>query len=201
MKAFGLEDMTYAKGLVRKLLQGGVASGSSLANTLNDARYRRLAATFDFAADGAATTQSQAVAKTTVSAYVEQTLESRVGKDNPGTGMALYFRRMAPDIKSAYGILADKTLLGVIQTAFSLSPSMSQQPIERQAATIDRFVKIADLQSPQKVQKLIERFTANYDANQPAQAAAAPTSALGVTSPGISPALLLSIANLRTGGI
>jgi hypothetical protein len=200
MKAFGLGDMTYAKGLIRKVIEGGVSGGASLANTLNDPRYKALATTFDFAASGAATTHSAALLQTTVGGYVEQTLESQVGAANKGAQMALYFQRMAPSVTSAYGVLADKTLLGVVQTAFGLSPSMSQQDIAQQARTIDGFLKVSDLRNPQKLQKFIERFTANYDAKNPPGAAATPTSALDVTTPGINQDLLLSLANLRMGG-
>jgi Protein of unknown function (DUF1217) len=58
MTAFGLQDMTYAKALIRKVLEGGVSSSTSLANTLNDPRYKALATAFNFAANGAATTSS-----------------------------------------------------------------------------------------------------------------------------------------------
>lgn len=113
-KAFGLSDMTYAKGLIRKVLEGGVSSGS-LASTLNDPRYKALATTFDFAANGAATTSSSSLQQTTISNFDEQTLETNVGKNSTGAQMALYFQRMAPHITSAYSILADKTLLSVVE--------------------------------------------------------------------------------------
>jgi hypothetical protein len=199
--AFGLSDMTYAKGLIRKVLEGGVSSGTSLANTLNDPRYKALATTFDFAANGAATTTSASLRQTTISNFDEQTLEANVGKTSPGAQMALYFQRMAPNITSAYNILGDKTLLKVVQTAFGLSPSMSQQGIDQQAQTIGGLVNIADLQKPAYLQNLIERFTANYDVNNPSTTSVTPTNALQVTSPGISQSLLLSIAALPQGGL
>jgi hypothetical protein len=115
--------------------------------------------------------------------------------------MALYFQRMAPSITSAYNILGDTTLLKVVQTAFGLSPSMSQQGIDQQARTIGGLVNIADLQKPRYLQNLIERFTANYDVNNPSTTSATPTNVLQVTSPGISQSLLLSIATLPQGGL
>ncbi|MET0369269.1 MAG: DUF1217 domain-containing protein [Methylobacterium sp.] len=50
MKAFGLEDMTYAKAFMRKILVEGAASPSSFANRLADDRYVAFAKAFDFAA-------------------------------------------------------------------------------------------------------------------------------------------------------
>ncbi len=52
MKAFGLEDMTYAKAFMRKVLTEGTSDSSAFANRLADDRYVAFAKAFDFA-DGA----------------------------------------------------------------------------------------------------------------------------------------------------
>ncbi|ACK50603.1 protein of unknown function DUF1217 [Methylocella silvestris BL2] len=200
LKAYGLSDMAYAKGLIRKVLTSDVTDGASLANTLSGGRYKALAAAYNFSAKGAVGTISAEAQKTTKDNYVEQTLEANVGKQNDGAKMALYFKRIAPTVKSAYGILADKTLLGVVQTAFGLSASMSQQNIDVQAKTINALFKIGDLQNPAKLQKLIQRFTANYDAQHPMGVSMTPSSALEVSTPDISQSLLMSLANLKLGG-
>lgn len=200
LKAFGLSDMAYAKALIRKVLTEGVGDSSSLANKLNDSRYRALASAFNFASNGASTTSSSSLIATTRNNYVEQTLETRIGRENPGAQMALYFKRVAPTVSNAYGLLADKTLLSVVRTALGLSPSMSSQDIDRQAKTISSMLKLDDLKDPARLQKFIERFTANYDLKNPGGAATAPLSAMQVTSPEISQSLLMSLANLKLGG-
>lgn len=200
MTAFGLSNMLNAKGLIRQVLQGGVSNPTSLANTLNDPRYKALATAFNFAANGAATTQAAPVQQPVVNNYVEQTLEANVGNQSQGAQMALYFQRMAPSITSAYSILADKTLLTVVQTALGLSPSMSLEPIDTQAKLISQQLKISDLQNPTKLQQFIQRFTATYDAQNATNQMAAPTNALLVSTPDISSDLLLQIANLKLGG-
>lgn len=198
LTAFDLSDMRNAKGLVRKVLEGGISRPDSLANTLYDRRYKALASAFDFATLGPATTASSAARQGTVDRYVEISLEADAGKQNEGARMALYFRRMAPKITSATGILADKTLLAVVQTIFGLSKAMSFQPIDRQAKLIDKNLVVADLRNPAKLDKLIERFTANYDAqySQPT----AGLSLFGASGIGISPSLLSSLSNLKLGG-
>jgi len=50
MKAFGLEDMTFAKAFMRKVLTEGVAT-ATFANRLSDKRYADFAG-FNFAALG-----------------------------------------------------------------------------------------------------------------------------------------------------
>lgn len=202
MKAFGLGDRMNAKGLIRKVLEGGISDSKSLANTLHDPRYKALASAFNFAANGTSTASSAALQQTTASNYVEQALERDAGQENQGTQQALYFKRMAPQITSAYSILADKTLLSVVQTVLGLPVSMSQANIDVQAKMITSQLKIADLQDPVKLQKFIERFTATYDSKNPM---AAPTTALSPlfsssNTAGISSSVLLSLANLKLGG-
>lgn len=200
VKAFGLSDMMNAKALIRKVLEGGISDPKSLANTLHDPRYKALAATFNFATGGTNTTSSITLQQTTMNNYVEQSLEINAGQQNQGTQMALYFQRLAPSVTSAYGILANKTLLSVVQTALGLPASMSQESIDVQAKLISAKLSVADFQNPAKLQKFIERFTAAYDAKNPTSVSAFPASALLVNSPGISSSLLLSLANLKLGG-
>lgn len=50
MKAYGLEDMIYAKAFMRRVLSEGIADRNSFANRLTDSRYKTFAAAFDFAA-------------------------------------------------------------------------------------------------------------------------------------------------------
>lgn len=198
MTAYGLTDMLKAKGLIRKVLEGGI-SGYGLADTLHDARYKALATAFDFPTHGTDTTSTTAARQGTVDKYVELALESSTGKQNEGARLALYFQRRAPSISSETSILADGTLLKVVQTALGLSPLMSYQSIDRQAMLIGKHLDIDDLRNPVKLQRFIERFTANYDASN-RQSAPAATSALTVTSVGISPSLLIGLANLKLGG-
>ena len=163
MKAYGLGDMVHAKGLMTKVLNGGITSRSALANTLGDPRYRAFAAAFNFAASGAAATQATSATTGAADKYIEQTLEDTVGKTNKGVALALYFKRNASSITSGYSILADAKLLSVVQTAFGLSAASSQGDIDAQAALLSKVVRIGDLQDPAKVERLVERFTSQYD--------------------------------------
>jgi hypothetical protein len=48
MKAHGLEDMTYAKAFMRKVLESDLTDDKSYANQLTDDRYRNFATAFNF---------------------------------------------------------------------------------------------------------------------------------------------------------
>ena len=199
MTAFGLSDMAYAKALITKVLEGGTSS-SSFAASLNDPRYLALASAFNFQENGAATTSSTTTQQTTVNNYYEQTLETNAAQENQGAQMALYFQRMAPNITTAYSILADKTLLKVVETAFNLPSTLSLENIDTQAKEISQLLNVSKLQDPTYLHNFIERFTASYDAQNPLGQSPTPTNAMLVSSPGISQNLLLSLASLKLGG-
>ncbi|HTJ01445.1 MAG TPA: DUF1217 domain-containing protein [Methylovirgula sp.] len=200
LNAFGLQDMAYAKALITKVLTGG-ASTHGFAQSLNDPRYLALVNAFDFSANGAATTSSTTTQQTTVSNYYEQMLENQTANENQGAQMALYFKRMAPEITSPYSILADKTLLNVFETTYNLSSSFSLENIDVQAKEVSQLMDIGKLQDPKYQSQFLQRFTAMYDLkNPPGSGTADPTNALLVSSPGISSDLLMSLANLKLGG-
>lgn len=48
MKAYGLEDMTYAKAMMKKVLESDLTDSNSYANRLSDTRYKNFAAAFNF---------------------------------------------------------------------------------------------------------------------------------------------------------
>lgn len=202
MTAFGLQDMSYAKAMILKVLNGG-SSSTGFAASLNDSRYTSLVSAFDFAAHGATTTSrsTSTSAAATVNNYYQQALETQTGQENQGAQMALYFARMAPSITSPYSILADKTLLQVFQTTFNLPMTMSLESIGTQAQQVSQLLNVNKLKNPTYLNQFLQHFTASYDAQNPTgSSTSTPTNALLVTSGGISSSLLLSLANLKLGG-
>jgi len=207
MTAFGLSDMTYAKSLIKQVLEQGTTSSKALANTLNNPNILALAQAFNFAQNGAATTQSAAASTDVVSNYVMQTLETKQGAQNPGIQLALYFQQNASKITDGYSVLADKNLLTVVQTTLGISPDTSMENIDQQAAQFNKLLTYSDFQNPTKVQTFLERFTAEYDLNNPTASPSSASSTLvspllstASSSAGISSDLLMSIQNLRLGG-
>ena len=163
LDAYGLGDQINSKALITKILEGGVSNPKSLANTLQGGKWKAFAAAFDFVGQGAASVSSKTAIQTTTNNYVEQQLESDQGEEDPGVQLALYFQRVAPSVTSAYGILADKNLLEVVQTIFGLPPASNANNIDAEAKQIIKLMPLSDLQNPTKLKQLVERFTAMYD--------------------------------------
>ena len=160
LNAFGLGDQINNKGLITKVLEGGVSNPKSLANTLANPQWKAFAAAFDFVNSGAASPSSASSVKTTTSNYVEQQLESDQGAQDVGVQLALYFQRVAPTVTSEQGILADQNLLEVAATIMGLSPTAAS---DMQPQTLSELMPLSDLKDPAKLQQLTERFTAMYD--------------------------------------
>ena len=160
LNAYGLGDQINAKGLITKVLEGGVASPKSLANTLPNANWRAFAAAFNFVDSGATPPSSTGAVATTTSDYVEQQLESDQGGQDVGVQLALYFQRVAPTVKSEEGILADPNLLQVAATIMGLPPTAAA---DLKPQTLSELMPLSDLKDPAKLTQLTERFTAMYD--------------------------------------
>ena len=200
MKAFGLEEMTYAKAFMRKVLSEGIDSRNSFANKLSDKRYRDFAEAFNFARYNGTTTTFTRTQQGTVDRYVRQTLEADAGRSNEGVRLALYFQRNAPSVTSAYGLLADKALLKVTQVALQIPASSGVLDIARQAELIAKKLDLADLKDPVKLSKLLDRFTALWDVDNPSGSAGSSTALLISGGSGsLDVSTLSQLQNLKNG--
>lgn len=199
LKAHGLEEMTYAKAFVRKVLEEGIETDSTFANQLSDRRYRGLVETFNFFRNGTVTTTFTKAQQGTVDKYLRQTLEEDVGADNEGARLALYFERKASEITEPYQILADTALSTVVRTVLSQPDEFALTDIDKQAAFFSEKLDFADFQDPEKLDRFLQRFTSLWEIANPTTVASSPL-LTGSGAFGISGDLLLSINNLKLGG-
>jgi hypothetical protein len=166
MKAFGLEEMAYAKGYMRKVLEGGVSDKNAFANRLNDDRFVQFVTAFDFAAFGDITTSRPAASTDVPGKFARQSLEADEGAENEGVRLALYFKRAAPLVKTEYGLLGDPALWKVLQTVFGFPAEMANAEIENQSKAVADRLDMKSLQDPAAVDKLIQRFAVMWDVEQ-----------------------------------
>lgn len=201
MRAFGLEDMIYAKAFMRKVLAEGVDGRDSFAMQLSDTRFRDFAEAFNFARYGPTATAFDRAQSGTVDRYVRIQLETDAGQADEGVRLALYFQRKAPETTSIYGLMGDAALYKVLQTALGLPSAYSSVDIDKQAAFISSKLDIEDLQDPAKLDAFIQKFTARWQA-------ANGSAAQNVPQVGLSQSvlvtfdnnLLLSLQSFKPGG-
>ena len=201
MKAFGLEDMDYAKAFMKKVLTEGIDTTDAFANKLTDQRYREFAATFNFARYGETTTIFSRTQQGTVDKYLRQTLEQNAGDQNEGVQLALYFRRKASagSITSWYSVLADKALSKVVYTALGLPDSFATADIDKQVAFFDSKLKLTDFTDATKLGTFLKRFTALWETNNPTSTAQTSVSVLfgQPAEYGISTDLLFAMQKMK----
>lgn len=202
LEAKGLDPKDYDSALLKKAFAADPDDKKSILNDPANAKLKDIVMAFNFdqkgnlVRSGVGDAQSDSSLATTNSLYLHQTLEQQQGEQNDGVRLALYFQRKAPDISSIYDLMGDKALFQVITTTFSLPSAISSMDVDQQAALLKHFVNIKDLQDPDKLNRLIQRFTAMYD--QTTKSTQSPAlSILGGNSSGISADTLLSIAQLR----
>jgi Protein of unknown function (DUF1217) len=200
MKAFGLEDMSYAKAFMRKVLEEGVDSSDAFANQLADTRYREFADTFNFKRYGETATIFDKTRQGTVDRYVRQSVEEAAGAQNENVRLALYFERKASRIEGPFDILADQALTKVAFTALGLPSSTSLMNIDAQAQLLSSRIDFADFQSPDQTGRFISRFAALADAQSGASTSGSLsllTGAAGTMGLGVD--LLLAVQSVRRG--
>lgn len=118
MKAFGLEDMTYAKAFMRKVLESDLTDSKSFANKLVDKRYQEFAKAFSFLKPSA---QSPDALTNIKERYAEKAAERGDSETLIKFG-TLAYEQSLPAVKTVDDFLADDSLVGYATTAFGVEP-------------------------------------------------------------------------------
>jgi hypothetical protein len=199
----GVDPKTVSTAELNLLFRSDLNDPESYANTVKDIRLSEVVAAFNFDASGkiaprdADSISSRGDLYETMNLYLRQTIEQDRGEENNGVRLALYFERMAPTITSAYDILGDTALYETFKTIFSLPDEISGMDVDAQAALIESRLDLADLADPEKLSKLVERFTIMYDlASGNNNPSAAELILGGSSSASISFDMLLSLSQL-----
>jgi hypothetical protein len=190
LTSVGLDPAKVSSDTLKQVFKSDLSDPKSYANQMSDPRYAQMAAAFNFNTsgqvqnmDGSGPMDRRAL-MTTVNDYYNQTLETEEGNSNTGVRLALYFKREAPKISDAYSILGDTALLEVFKTAFSLPDQFSNLDISVQA---------------DKVNKLMNRFTALYDLKNNSAGTASAASLLSSSGGSISADTLFTLSQLKLG--
>jgi len=180
-------------------VQSDLTDPNSYANKLTDKRYAAFVTAFNFAQYGAQATTITAAQKPSVDKYVRQTLETEAGQDNEGVRLALYFQRKAPSLVSFYQVLGDPALSKVVRTLLSLPDSFATADVDKQVKFFESKLDIKDFADPDKLGKLMTRFTSLWEVDNPSSTQQSPTAVLFGKSAefGISTDLLLTMAKLK----
>jgi hypothetical protein len=152
MKAHGLEDMTYAKAFMKKVLNSDLTDDSSFANLLTDDRYRKFATAFKFSSD-TAVAQTSGQMEDVIDSYkqsIEDEAES-VASENA------YFKANIGSVTSVDGLLNNERLRTYVLKAFDVdSPYFSMDHLKK--------VLTSDVTDPTSYVNTLTSDKANYKA-------------------------------------
>jgi hypothetical protein len=117
--------------------------------------------------------------------------------------LALYFARKAPTVSSTLGIMADKALLKVMQTALNMPAETALMSLDKQIEMYSKRINVADFKDPKKLDSFITRFTSMWELNNggASKAVAQTVSLVSAKLPvGISTDVLATLQLLKLGG-
>jgi uncharacterized protein DUF1217 len=154
MKAYGLEDMSYAKAFMRKVLESDLSDTSSFANQLSDKRYLEFAKAFNFLPSGSVdvgqtTAQDSASEDAMIGLYSQQ----RTEKGAAAAVEAAYYKSRIANITNVDDLLSDQRLFSYALTAFEINPNHA-------SVSAIRDVLTSDLSDPNSV---ANRYASDYD--------------------------------------
>jgi hypothetical protein len=116
MKAYGLEDMIYAKAFMKKVLESNPTDADSFANKLTDKRYRDFAAAFSFTSTDTAVAQSANQTDEMIGLYTS-TVKKQVDAIAEDTG---YYNAKIANVKTVNDLLNDDRLRSYVFQAFGI---------------------------------------------------------------------------------
>lgn len=133
MKAFGLEDMSYAKAFMKKALKEGVSDPNAFANKLTDKRYAEFVRAFNFAEYGAEATVYNMAQQFATRNYATQVkIDGIDPKSEAVKAETKYYLDNIVKVKSIDGLLADDRLYKYAMKAFGLNPSTTTKETMQQ---------------------------------------------------------------------
>lgn len=119
MKAYGLEDMAYAKAFMKKVLESDLSDSKSFVNKLVDKRYQEFAAAFSFNGTATPVAQSDNQTDEMIGLYTA-TMKSQVDALADDSN---YYGAQIGTISSADQLLNNDRLRNYVYSAFGIDQS------------------------------------------------------------------------------
>lgn len=162
MKAFGLGELTYAKGFMLKAMKEGLDDPNSFANKLTDKRYAEFVKAFNFAALGENATSYNVARDSTVKSFTNRVTAFGLLAESPEAKAATaHFKANIGKIDSIDGLLNDSRLLTYAMQAYSI------EGLGLDRATLTKLLEggVADSNSPANTHadKNVAKFVAAFD--------------------------------------
>ncbi|PCD69792.1 DUF1217 domain-containing protein [Rhizobium phaseoli] len=160
MKAYGLEDMTYAKAFMKKVLESDLTDPNSYANKLSDTRYREFAAAFNFNAPDK-DVQTDAQEDDLIGLYKQ----SFVDADKAAAAESTYYSNNIDSVQTVDDLVNNTRLRTYVLKTFKIDPTYASKDFLRQVLTSDLSdpASVVNTQGGDKYKALAAQFSFNAD--------------------------------------
>lgn len=160
MKAYGLEDMTYAKAFMKKVLQSDLTDPNSYANKLSDTRYREFAAAFNFNAPEK-DVQTDAQEDDLIGLYKQSFADA----DKAASTESTYYSNNIDSVKTVDDLVNNTRLRTYVLKTFKIDPTYASKDFLRQVLTSDLNDpnSVVNTQGGDKYKALAAQFSFNAD--------------------------------------
>ena len=175
LTAAGMTDQIGNTALAEKVLMSNLKDSGSLANTLTDTRWKTLATTYNFAADGLAALQNPTTLASVAQGYAQITWEHNQDTVTPGLSNALAFIQQAGTITSVDQLLGNPTVRNVVTTALGIPQQIAFQPLTTQEKVISDAVDVRRFKDPKFVQTMAQQYLIANNNNSAASSASSPS--------------------------
>ncbi|KJC37841.1 DUF1217 domain-containing protein [Bradyrhizobium sp. LTSP857] len=119
MKAYGLDDMTYAKAFMKKVLQSDLSDSNSFVNKLVDKRYQEFAAAFSFNGSATPVAQSENQTDEMIGLYTS----TKTNQVNALADDSNYYSAEIGNVSSADKLLNNDRLRNYVYSAYGIDQS------------------------------------------------------------------------------
>jgi hypothetical protein len=147
LNAYGLDNEINFMGRIKAVLNSNILDPGSVANRLQDRRYRELAADLLIQSTGLVNLKLPNVTQRLVDRYANAEYEKSLGARDPAVREARYFAANIGKVNSIYEILGDNVLRTVVTDTLGLPKQLALQSIESQAETIRRRLDISQFKT------------------------------------------------------
>ena len=163
--AFGLGSAINETGILKDLMTQNPADPTSLAQQSANPLYLRFAQ-FLSRWNPPPFSDPKTI-QTIISQYQLNQFEQNEGNQIPGMQQALYFTRTIGTITSIDQLMADPTLLNVVETVTNQPQQFGLLDFNQQVAILSKAVDLSKFKNPAYIQKYVEQYLALIQENPP----------------------------------
>jgi len=158
LTANGMSDQIGHTALATKVLASNLNDSKSLVNTISDTRWKTLAQTYNFAANGLSSIQNATAIANIANAYATAVWQKNEDSVTPGLSNALAFKAQASSITSVDQILGNVMMRTVVTTALGVPAQIAFQPLTAQEKAISSRLDVTKFQDPKFVESFVQRY-------------------------------------------